>query len=244
MTAITIGDGFLDVDKKLSAPALPDLSLILTEQMVDIYVGAERKKFHLHRELLCNRSDYFKGWFEATIDEALEREIDMPEYNTKSFTLFTGWLYGGSLKSIGSKDEMRTYFALAIFADKFFLEHLQNEAMDHILRFHRTNRVCMDIQTLRYIYENTSDQDIIREFPLALAAWMALSKYEVGLPESYQFLVRAGGDLAVDFADSLLKFEDASKGDLEVIKEIDPRRLSNCTYHKHTSPPFCGERSG
>ena len=212
--------------------------------MVDIYVGAERKKFRLHRDVLCGRSDYFKACFEGNFNEAQQKELSLPEDDIKSFALFVGWMYGGFLKRVNSKDEIPAYFRLVVFANKLCLEYLQNEAMDCILRFHRTNPVGIDYQTLHYLYENTSNQDCIRLYSLAIVAWAAVSEHWVGLPESYHHLVREGGDLAVDFAHSLLVLEDVTKGDDEIIRKYDPRRLSNCTYHKHTSTPKCGDTSG
>ena len=56
--------------------------------MVDIFVGAERKQFHLHHDLLCDRSDYFKACFEGDFKEAEQKELFLPEDDIESFGLF------------------------------------------------------------------------------------------------------------------------------------------------------------
>ena len=207
--------------------------------MVDIFVGAERKQFHLHHDLLCDRSDYFKACFEGDFKEADQKELYLPEDVIESFGLFVRWLYGAPLKKISSKDELSVYFTLFVLANKLCLEHLRNETMDQILRFHRTSTypVPIDYQILRFIYRNTSDRDSIRKYLVELAAWTAVSEWVDGLSTDEQSLFREGGDLAVDFGISLSKFH--AKWDSDDHYWNDPRTKTNCTYHKHNSTPIC-----
>lgn len=229
--------------------------------MVDIFVGAERKQFHLHHDLLCARSDYFKACFEADFKEAKQKELFLPEDDIESFSLFVKWLYGASLKKISSKDELSVYFTLFVLANKLCLEHLRNETMDQILRFHRTSTypVPVDYQIIRFIYRNTSDRDSIRKYLVHLAAWTAVFKWvdglstdepnyglstdgqNYGLSTDEQNLIWEGGDLAVDFAISLSMFHAGWDNDDPNLN--DPRRKSNCTYHKHNSTPLCAGTS-
>ena len=211
--------------------------------MVDIFVGAGRKQFHLHHDLLCDRSDYFKACFEGGFKEAEQKELFLPEDDIESFGLFVKWLYGASLKKISSKDELSVYFTLFVLANKLCLEHLRNETMDQILRFDRTSTypVPVDYQIIRFIYRNTSDQDSIRKYLVDLAAWTAVFEWVDGLSTHEQGLIREGGDLAVDFAISLSVFH--AEWDNDDPNLNDPRRQSNCTYLKHNSTPFCAGTS-
>ena len=211
--------------------------------MVDIFVGAERKKFHLHRDLLCDRSDYFTACFAGNFKEAQQKELFLPEDDIEVFDLFVRWLYGGPLEEISSNDDRLSYLALSLLANKFCLERLQNEATDHILNFNRTHPVSVDYQYLHYIYQNTCDPDVFRIYSISLAAWMTVSKQVDEITTDHQRLIREGGDLAVDFS-KWLSFHYHSKGDPNVIAVTDPRDLfPNCSYHTHNLTPACSDAS-
>ena len=223
---------------------LHNLTLLrfLTDSMVDIFVGAERTKFHLHRDLLCNRSDYFRACFVGDFKEAQQRELSLPEDNAESFELFVTWLYGTHLKKISLNDELPAYFGLAVLANKLCLEYLQNQATDHILRFYRTNPRSVDEQYLRYVYQSIRFNDLFHRLPLALVVWIFVESETAELTGEYKKLIREGGDLAVDFT-SLLSMFYFAKGGSRNIAELDLRRASNCSLHAHSSTPVCSRRA-
>ena len=51
---------------------------LLTSEMFDVFLGLTRKKFHLHKDLLCDRSDYFKAAFQGDFQEATMIELYLP----------------------------------------------------------------------------------------------------------------------------------------------------------------------
>ena len=211
--------------------------------MVDIFVGAERTKFHLHRDLLCNRSDYFRACFVGDFKEAQQKELSLPEDNAESFELFVTWLYGTHLKKISLNDELPAYFGLAVLANKLCLEYLQNQAADHILRFCRANPRSVDYQYLRYTYQSTCPVDLVRDLSVALAAWVVVASRPAELTAEYENLVREGGDLAVKFTYSLSSYYTKVNGGSHSIATLDPRRVSNCSLHTHNSTIVCSGRA-
>lgn len=64
-----------------------NLSRFLTNHTVDIFVGAERKKFRLHLDLLCDRSDYFTACSAVRFEEAQQKQLSLPEDDIESFDL-------------------------------------------------------------------------------------------------------------------------------------------------------------
>lgn len=239
------GDGSLRMDKELQAPKLTRIAELISDHMVDIYVGTERKKFRLHRDLLCDRSDYLRAYFMGSIEEAKDNEIFLPEDDVESFKLFVDWLYGAPLQNISADHDTpeKPYIGLVFLARKLCLEHLQNEAMNHILEFHRTNPDSIGYQLLYHIYQNTSDQDHIRSYWVALAAYVIACKQVAALTADDQRLIWGGGDIAVDFTHWLSIFYAGSRGDRELIAKMDPRKVPFCSYHKHDSTPLCSEPS-
>ena len=211
--------------------------------MVNIYVGTERKKFHLHRDLLCERSEFFQASFDGHFKEAEAQELSLPEDSVESFELLVGWLYGASLMSIPSKDDLLAYIDLFILAQKLCLEHLQNETMDHILKFYRTSFPHLAADIIRSIYENTSARDPLRRLTIHYASWTAVCSAVNIAGSELRDLLEGGGEVAVDFASTVAELCYSTKGDLERIRDVDPRRMSNCFYHKHKSTPLCSRSS-
>ena len=65
--------------------------------MVDIYVGPSKQHFHLHKNLLCSKVDYFRKMFESSFKEGVEQAATLPEDDPNAFALFVQWLYQESL---------------------------------------------------------------------------------------------------------------------------------------------------
>ena len=208
--------------------------------MVDVIVGAEGRKFHLHRDLLCDRSDFFQAAFRGHFKEAEIKSLTLPEDSIESFELLVGWLYGAPLVSIPSNDEFPAYLGLIILARKLCLEHLQNETMDHVLRYYRTSLPSLAADIIRFVYENTSVGDPLRRLTIRCASWTAVFDGADIADSESRYLLEGGGEIAVDFASTLAEYCFSTKGDLDYVLDIDPRRMPNCFYHKHKSTAFCG----
>lgn len=209
--------------------------------MVDIYVGEERKKFRLHRDLLCERSEFFQASFGGHFKEAEAQELALPEDSVESFELLLGWLYGAPLISISSEQKFPIYLDLVILAQKLGLEHLQNETMDHILKFYRLYSPEPPAHTIRSIYGNTSTGDPLRRLIIRCAAWTAVALDTTVFMDDERVLLEGGGEPAVDFTSWLAKSYASSKGNRKVLATIGPRRESSCSYHKHSSTPPCSD---
>ena len=211
--------------------------------MIDIFVGAEQSRFHLHLDLLCDRSDYFKACIKGNFKEAQQKELFLPEDDIESFDLFVRWLYGATLKKISSKDDLPVYLALSILANKLCLEHLQNETMDHILIFYRLSPPETNARTIRFIYGNTYAGYPLLKLLVRCAAWKVVFNEATVFEFDEQSLLRGGGDIAIAFATLQATYYAASKGNRKTIEEIDPRRKSNCDYHEHNITPACSDPS-
>lgn len=71
--------------------------------MVTVHVGQKRKQFHIHRDLLCAKSAFFKAAFSAPLPAGGGSDpdtkpgprtaIDLQEKDPDAFGLFVDWLY-------------------------------------------------------------------------------------------------------------------------------------------------------
>lgn len=65
--------------------------------MVVVLVGPIKRRFEVHKGLVCSRSDFFKAAFMGTFQEA-DGTITLPEQEPATFEYFVYWLYTDSLK--------------------------------------------------------------------------------------------------------------------------------------------------
>jgi hypothetical protein len=70
-------------------------------QSVIIYVGPERKRYLIHKELLTKQSEFFNRALNGKFKEAEENSIYLEEESTAAFDLLVGWLYQGRIPIIG-----------------------------------------------------------------------------------------------------------------------------------------------
>ncbi|TGO70332.1 hypothetical protein BOTNAR_0001g00060 [Botryotinia narcissicola] len=75
----------------------PEFLEIMGSEIVDIYVGPQKKLFRVHRGILCDKVPYLRKMFSSGFVEGLEGEAFFPEDDPKCFDSFMGWIYFGTL---------------------------------------------------------------------------------------------------------------------------------------------------
>ena len=209
---------------------------LLTGSMVDIFIGLKRRTFHLHEDLLCDRSDYFKVTFQGEFIEADSKELYLPDDNDASFELFVNWLYGGNLKRPSKDDDLQAHFGLLALAEKIMIEHLRNLAIDHIRDYYRHSNARVLARDLSFMFENTR----VDRFQMAMAGLAAMqtlnSNSDGDLPADFQELITGGGEVAAAFAKYLL-YSQHHGGLSRIDLFLDGER--DCFYHYHDDTPQC-----
>ena len=61
--------------------------------IVTIYVGAEKKPFAIHKDLICQYSKYFNAAFNGRFEEAENKAANMDDVEPWVFAIFVSWLY-------------------------------------------------------------------------------------------------------------------------------------------------------
>jgi len=117
--------------------------------MVDLYVGPQKDRFHVHKEVLCKKIPYFEKMFKGEFKEATEDQATFPEDNSESFDLLLGWVYHNSIRplvipgtkgikngSVRSWNPIKCY----VLAEKLCLSRLQDQIFNEYLDYlHREN---------------------------------------------------------------------------------------------------------
>lgn len=65
--------------------------------VVMVCVGPNAQPFHIHKDLLCYWSKYFRNAFNGSFREANEKEITILDVQPRIFKIFMGWLYTQNL---------------------------------------------------------------------------------------------------------------------------------------------------
>ncbi|KAM0140137.1 hypothetical protein ACHAO1_002679 [Botrytis cinerea] len=88
--------------------------------LVQIFVGAERKKYSAHKNLICKSGDFFRDVFQDN-GKGAENKMDLPEDNPYIFDALASWMYTKHLGGLPSVDEESDIpiIELYIFADKY-----------------------------------------------------------------------------------------------------------------------------
>jgi hypothetical protein len=107
-------------------------SRAIGNKLITIYVGPKRREFVVHKNLICQTSDFFSKAFTGGFQEAQENSMHLPEDDPNAFSLFIDWIYRSKIPARYSKKHKATLYNLYIFAEKVCLEDLGNAAMDEI----------------------------------------------------------------------------------------------------------------
>lgn len=150
------------------------LSSALGEEVVEVLVGPKRKKFPIHKKLLCNASDFFSKAFNGGFQEAKDGSMNLPVDDPTAFELFIDWLYRSSLPSLREFEGRKTLYNLYFFAEKLCLNDLANQTMDKIRENHRRwlyTHVEAHFQLLGDVYSNTLADSPLRTFIIMIAVY-------------------------------------------------------------------------
>lgn len=160
---------------------------------------------------------------------------------------------------------MNHYLCLYVLALRFQLESLRNTIMDLVRGYYRRENMTAPAFRLEYVYANTDGSCFMREFLVGTAAYRALADAQgagansynatgnagavdrksggrgKGLSESMKGVLRGGGDLSVDFVESVLGLAGAGDGSAG---RVDGRHGSDCRWHEHAVTEVCGKAGG
>ena len=184
--------------------------------IITLHVGEARRKFHVHKGLICRASPAFKasfanehsgGWIESA--DASKQAMNLPEDDEKAVERFVQWLYTKNYKLPGYVSGLEAnarFYQLAelyVFADKYLIGALKNDVID---KFFEMGQVCKHSPSLglvSYVYGHTTKQASFRKL---LIAWytnhMTLSWYS--MPETRGWLEK-NAEFAADIAVALAR---------------------------------------
>jgi BTB/POZ domain len=216
-------------------------------EMVDLYVGPQKDRFHVHKEVLCKKIPYFEKMFKGEFKEATEDQATFPEDNPESFDLLLGWVYHNSIRplvalregginslSVNSWSIIKFY----LLAEKFCLSQLQDQIFNEYLDYlHRE----ISFPAVHQIGANYSDSPVgnpFRKFAARAFHWAIdpSSKLSNTIWPTHALakLLQDQKDLAEDV---LILIRTG-------VKASNPKQLPRCEFHCHDKDEPCPTKKG
>ena len=78
------------------------------EESITVLVGEEKKKYVIHKNIVCQSSPFFDAAVKGQWKEAAEMVVRMPETKPEIFSAYVGWLYTGNLDVKATPDTKYT----------------------------------------------------------------------------------------------------------------------------------------
>ncbi len=143
--------------------------------MVQLKVGPNATLFHVHKDLICGSSPFFKAAFTGGFKES-ECSINLEDDDPEVFENIIQWLYRRNLETLSSIEAVadENYFMDLVrsytLADKYGITALQNDVMG-LLRGTLKSLKSLQLTHAKYVYENTAHGSQLREFLVACFVW-------------------------------------------------------------------------
>ncbi|KAH8602937.1 hypothetical protein B0O99DRAFT_588004 [Bisporella sp. PMI_857] len=191
------------------------------EQMVTFLIGPEGKKFLIHEEAACVASSVLKAAFRGPFIEGQKKTYRLHHTSVEAFRYLSQYLYSGNINfathnpdhthhwASACEEERKAHekiccdqdqhlFKLWVLADELIIPHVQNIAVEQILRVF--SECGWETSEIEYVYKNTAADSPLRHLCVQMAAWdlpsNTLGEELEALPKQFSI------DLAVAFSKS------------------------------------------
>ena len=208
---------------------------LLSGPMIDIYVGESRRRWTLHRNLLCHHSESLEHELEET------KKLELPDHDPAGFELLVKWLYQGKLDDVSEfADPNQKYdyavscHKLYLLCERFDMPQLKNIAMDQYRKGLNQAELVPDASEIDEIYRQSVAGSPFRRLATSIAARQIMDPDSEKDVETYRQCFVDNPDFAVDLVNAIKRGTGGMLLD-------DPTELGNepCEFHDHEAGPNC-----
>jgi hypothetical protein len=140
--------------------------------MITIIVGAEKKKFVLHKRLVCRKAPYFDKMFNGNFKKAKTQDCCLQEEEASAFEVFVSYIYTGrfpedvnAVSGITSVYEPIVKFY--VLADKLLMSKAaKTAALDALVKTRTLSCLRMNKTTIKFVLNQTADDCPLRKLTL------------------------------------------------------------------------------
>lgn len=204
--------------------------------MVQLVVGTEGRIFNVHRDLICDRVDFFRQSFAGGFAESHTNSMRLEEDDPNIFAMLIGWVYGNAIappSEVDRQADIGPFVKLYRLADKLCMEHLKNDTMDLVRKLCRGKSTKMEAITL--LKENGLHDCVMKRFLIRQVAYEILKLGYFPNDEGVTNILRAGGDDAIELVNEMA---EAAHDDFHDIMS-HPCYDDDCNWHEHETTKEC-----
>ncbi|THY29894.1 hypothetical protein D6D01_03442 [Aureobasidium pullulans] len=201
------------------------------QTIVTIEVGAEKKAFMVHKDLLAFYSDYFRGAFDGSFKEATDRKLSLPDDCIGVFNVFNKYIYTRQLSDGEDSDvSWELIVGCWLFGDKYIIPSFQNKIMD-VLYSKSLKLKVIPTKSLKLIYNDTLPGAPLRRILVDWAAFRGNMKLMMSTEMNFQWPREALVDLATILG--------GKKAEEIGVFALPVNNAAKCYYHVHNEGESC-----
>ena len=212
--------------------------------MVDVYVGAHRRHWCLHRNLLCHHSEYFStalGGDQKPNPRQLK--LELLDDDAAAFEYLVKWLYQGQIDDVTDLplekkwDHADTCQKLYLLCDRVKIPHLKNIAMDQFRKGCNEAGLVPGAEEMKPIYDKTQAGSPFRKLVSKIAARQIMDPDSDKDASTYRDVFLGNPDFAIDVINAIKSGTGGKLFD-------DPTEGDHCIYHQHENGDKCKKKVG
>jgi hypothetical protein len=208
--------------------------------MIDIYVGDARRRWTLHRNLLCHHSEQLEVELEGTGNHDRKDTLELPDYDPAGFELLVKWLYQGKLDDVSDLADANQKYEYAVschklylLCDRFDMPQLKNVAMDQFRKGLNEAELVPDADEIDEIYRKSPIGSPFRRLMTKIAARQIMDPDSDRDVETYRQCFENNADFAIELVNAIRQ----GTGGMLLADPTD--KGNECEYHDHEDGPNC-----
>jgi hypothetical protein len=213
---------------------------LLSGPMIDIYVGDARRRWTLHRNLLCHHSEQLEVELEGTGNHDRKDTLELPDYDPAGFELLVKWLYQGKLDDVSDLADANQKYEYAVschklylLCDRFDMPQLKNVAMDQFRKGLNEAELVPDADEIDEIYRKSPIGSPFRRLMTKIAARQIMDPDSDRDVETYRQCFENNADFAIELVNAIRQ----GTGGMLLADPTD--KGNECEYHDHEDGPNC-----
>jgi hypothetical protein len=215
----------------------------LGDEIVTLYVGSKRKKFTVHKKLLCDRCKFFSTAFKSGFHETKTGAMNLPEDYPNTVASLIDFLYRGTLPKTPQTSNYRPILRLYFLAEKLCMPALTNILMDRIQYLHRTrNEAGFVDENIKKIYDNTRVGSKLRLY-CAVCVVCSVAKRERSdewAAEKEEMFLGDHPEFFLDFFNAQRKYgKKVMFGNVHPSHVRGEKGFGPCEFHDHDDGEIC-----
>ncbi len=206
--------------------------------MIDIYVGASKRHWSLHRNILSHHSSFFENEVIDTDTKVRGRTIELLDEDPFAFELLVKWLYQGKIDDVSALpiekkwDHADACQRLYTLCTRLQMTELKNLAIDQFRKGCNEAGLVPGPEEMKPIYEKTPPSSPFRKLVSKIAARQIMDPGGNKDAVTYRDCFESNADFAIDVINAIKDGAGPSLFD-------DPTEGNSCRYHEHENGDTC-----